>query len=521
MLPYIASRVARHKSHGAQFLGLDHNLVVQPGAFWDMKNLTGDFYPVLSPRRGRKLVRTIQKPNGLFVKEKLCWVDGTTFYYDGAAKGTVEDSEKRFARLGAYVLIWPDKVCYNTVTDEFKPLASIWAGSATIGKHTYDAEGEAAQAVYQGNAIRTTGTPFPFEVGEAVFLSGSSTENNNRSAVIREVLEDGKLLVFSNNTFTEHGAQTLTLERKIPDLEYFCEVDNRLWGCTGNEIFASALGNPFRWNNYEGLATDSYAVSVGSDGPFTGAASYLGYPIFFKEDAIHKMYGTQPSNFQSMESAELGVMAGSAGSIANAGETLFYLSRTGIVSYAGGIPTPISGAFGAWQFDQAVGGSDGRRYYVSMRQGEHWTLFVYDTQTGLWHKEDDTHALAFARVGGRLYLLDGRDNGLYEVNAGGFEGVSWMAETGDFVDNGSDKTGLTRLQMRLEADSGSEVLVEIQFDSDGVWRPVRRIGRGEKRSVVLPIIPRRCDHYRLRLSGRGGCRVYSITREAYKGSEVR
>jgi hypothetical protein len=273
MLPGIGRHVSRQKSHIEQFYGLDHNFVIRAGALWDMENLTGEFFPLLSPRRGRRLVRTFTKPNGLFVKDKLCWVDGTAFYYDGVKKGTVADSPKRFGRLGTYLLIWPDKVCYNTATDEFKPLEATWTGSAAIGKYTYDAEGEAAEAVYQGNAITTTGTAFPFEAGEAVFLSGCGTESNNRSAVIREIQNSGKTLVFSNNTFTEEAARTLTIQRKIPDMDFFCEVDNRLWGCKGNEIFASALGNPFRWNNYEGLATDSYAVSVGSVGSFTGAAA--------------------------------------------------------------------------------------------------------------------------------------------------------------------------------------------------------------------------------------------------------
>ena len=519
MLPNVSRHVSRQKHHIEQFYGLDHNPMVRTGAFWDMENLTGEFFPLLSPRRGRRLVRTFTRPNGLFVKDKLCWVDGTDFYYDGVKKGTVTDSSKRFGRLGTYLLIWPDKVCYNTAADEFKPLEATWTGSAAIGKYTYDAEGEGAEAVYQGNAITTTGTAFPFEAGEAIFLSGSGTGSNNRSAVIREIQNSGKTLVFSNNTFSEEAARTLTIQRKIPDLDFFCEVDNRLWGCVGNEIFASALGNPFRWNNYEGLATDSYAVSVGSDGSFTGATAYLGYPIFFKEDAIHKMYGTMPSNFQSMSSAELGVLTGCNASIANAGETLFYLSRTGVVSYTGGIPSPVSAPFGAWHFEEAVGGSDGRRYCVSMRQGEAWTLFVYDTMSGMWHKEDNTHALAFARMGGTLYMLDGRDNGLYQLNGAGCEDVEWMAETGDFMDNGSDKTGLTRLQLRFEADADSTFLVEIQYDSDGVWHPVRHIEGGRKQSMTLPILPRRCDHYRLRLSGRGDCKVYSITRESYRGSE--
>ena len=96
------------------------------------------------------------------------------------------------------------------------------------------------------------------------------------------------------------------------------------------------------------------------------------------------------------------------------------------------------------------------------------------------------------------------------------------AEFGDFVENSPNKKGVSKLQVRLELDEGAEVQALIQFDSDGEWRKVNGVlGEGPKRSYYLPIIPRRGDHYRLRLEGRGGCRVYSLVREYYTGSELK
>lgn len=89
--------------------------------------------------------------------------------------------------------------------------------------------------------------------------------------------------------------------------------------------------------------------------------------MLFKEEHIYKVYGDKPSNFQVMGSASLGVEAGSDASIAIAGETLFYLARTGIVAYSGGIPQQVGAAFGTQRFRNAVGGSDGTKYYVSMK----------------------------------------------------------------------------------------------------------------------------------------------------------
>ena len=83
---------------------------------------------------------------------------------------------------------------------------------------------------------------------------------------------------------------TVRVKAEVPDLDYVCEANNRLWGCkygmengaVVNEIRASKLGNFRQWKNFMGLSTDSYTVSVGTDGPFTAAVSQRGYPVFFK-----------------------------------------------------------------------------------------------------------------------------------------------------------------------------------------------------------------------------------------------
>ena len=94
-----------------EFAGLNHNLGAKDGELWDMRNLCSDYHPLLATRQRRMLYKTLQAPGGLFCWDKLCWVDGTTFYYDGAAKGTVTAGQKTFTALGVYIVIFPDKAC--------------------------------------------------------------------------------------------------------------------------------------------------------------------------------------------------------------------------------------------------------------------------------------------------------------------------------------------------------------------------------------------------------------------------
>lgn len=315
----------------------------------------------------------------------------------------------------------------------------------------------------------------------------------------------------------------------MPELKYLCENENRLWGCTDTTIYASKLGDVFNWNVYDGLDTDAYAVDTGSAGAFTGCVSYLGYPIFFKEEHIYKIYGSVPSNFEVMGSATLGLAAGSAGSLAIAGEVLFYLSRSGIMAYTGGIPQAVGTAFGTKRFKDAVGGSDGLKYYVSMQdETGSWGLYVYDTQKGLWHKEDEIHVTHFTAYGGGLYMLSQEGDvwlpggGEAPADSEAEETVEWLAWFADFTEEEPGKKGIGKLQLRLELEEGASVEVWLMFDSDGQWhRAGGIVGEGAKRSYYLPIIPRRSDHYTLKLTGTGGCRVHSLTREYYYGSELK
>ena len=126
---------------------------------------------------------------------------------------------------------------------------------------------------------------------------------------------------------------------------------------------------------FEGLETDSYAVDTGSAGDFTGCVSFLGYPVFFKEDHIYKVYGSIPSNFEVMGSATLGVAKGCGGSLAIAGERLLYLSNSGVMIYSGGIPQSLHDAFGMTRLRNGRAGSDGLKYYLSAQdEAGDWKL---------------------------------------------------------------------------------------------------------------------------------------------------
>ena len=199
-----------------------------------------------------------------------------------------------------------------------------------------------------------------------------------------------------------------------------------------------------------------------------------------------------------------------------------------MVAYSGGIPQSVAAPFGTDRYRNGVAGSDGVKYYVSLEDstGGH-TLFVYDTQKGVWHKEDSLEAVGFGwdtelyflGADGRLWL-NGNTRTVPE-DAAPEGAVESMAEFADFTEGDANKKGTAKLQVRMELDAGASVKIEMQFDSDGAWREVTTLSATVKRSFYLPIIPRRSDHFRIRFSGTGGWRLYSLVRESYSGSELK
>lgn len=534
-LPKMRYTGSIRKSKQLKFKGLNHNIGAGDGELWDMKNLTSSFYPLLATRQRRWKYKKIDAPGGIYAWEKLCWTDGDGFYFDGVKKGTVTEGNKSFCALGSRIVIFPDKCYYDVDADVFGSLESSWTGSnVKFGNGVLYGENASA------NMIQVTGVEWKnhFNEGDAVTISGCTVHpQNNLSVIIRSI--DGDKLYFYEYTFTLSGDAGTTeytetgnvnIKRTVPDIEYVCEHKSRLWGCSKDTIYACKPRDIFNWNVFDGLDSDSWAVDTGSAGDFTGCASYRGYPTFFKEDHIYKVYGSIPSDFDVLGSATMGVAEGAGNSLSIAGETLFYLSRNGIVAYSGGIPQPIGAAFGTKRFTEATGGSDGLKYYVNMKdENGEWGLFVYDTQFGVWHREDDIQIKGFARQDGYLFMManDGSiwiagDEQLPPENVQIEDPVQWEAEFADFTEEDPDSKGVSKIQMRLELEENANVQVWLQFDSDGVWVKVKDVlGEGPKKSYYLPIIPKRADHYRLKLTGTGNCKIHSMAREYYVSSHKR
>ena len=554
------------------WMGYNRNLRIGDGELYDMENLSSDRYPVLAPRRLRGIYAAPGSCTGLIAKDTLCYTDGSYFVMDGYRLDMgLSEAPKTLVSMGAYVIILPDKKYVNTAdltdwgsieasftstqevsltlctldgapvsldytqpeTPESPADGALWldTGSSPAALRQWsESTGLWAAVPTTYVKIASPNLGKAFAVGDGVSITGLP---ELEGSFVLQAKGDDYIVVIGILEEPVAVSGPVTVERRMPDMDFVIESENRLWGCrygvaangrVVNEIYASKLGDFKNWNCFQGVSTDSYTVSLGTDGAFTGAVNYLGYPLFFKENCIHKVYGSYPAAYQLQTVNCRGVQRGSENSLAAVNEVLYYKSASGVCAYDGSLPRSVSAPLGDTQYHSASAGSLGNKYYISMADPEGtYHIFVFDTARGLWHREDSTRAAFWCRARNELYFLDQGDGKIKTVLGSGEkaeEAVSWMAQTGSLGLSRPDNKYVSRLNLRLSMDPGAKLTVSIAYDGEDTWHRVCALECAALRSFAVPVKLRRCGHFRLRLEGRGDVRLYSILETLEDGSDT-
>lgn len=580
--------VTRYREMTTAFGGYNHQLSCQEGQFYDMKNMTSQHFPILSPRQNRGIVKQFAMPQGILDKEDMMWIDNGKLYLNGEEKvlnGVTISSEgtKTLAKMGAYVIIMPDKIWYNVDKDECgymehkntietgtqisfslceangKAISFMPEGhTPSDGDYTLTtANGKTSLKIYSSTTktwitvattylqICATGIGKGLEKGDGVKITVDKIEGLSNVFVNEE--ENGKvstntyIVDRTDDTITIIGiidkainvrSSELVIERKVPDMAFITECNNRLWGCSkdGHEIYCCKLGDVKNWNVFAGISTDSWAATIGSDGKFTGAITFLGYPMFFKEDGFIKIAVSATGGHQVKETKCRGVQKGSEKSLVILNETLYYKSSTCICGYNGSLPFSISDDLGEVRYYEAVAGTIDDRYYISMKDEKGiYNLFVYDSKNAIWCKEDNTEVLYFCKHFDDLYYIDVKDKQmksvrgtlLYNVPEKATEGqFDWFVESGNIGYSSPDNKYVSRINLRITLEFSTNVDFYLQYDSSGVWEHKFNMSGKGTRAFTVPIIPKRCDHFKYKIIGKGGCKIHSITKTLEQGSDI-
>lgn len=599
------------------FGGYHHRPIIDTGECFDMQNLTSDDYPLLSVRKARYAYAyldgsSMQDCVALHSRSDhpvVCNLYGdilcgghTLSGLLHTENGTVPASTlpKKIVSMGAWCLIFPDKVYFNAVKlgngdelvegEDYGVLEKHYASddytvggippSITIQPCKPDGSPfsdlvnaqTAPQNAADGDFWRDISN-FPyvirqwnaelglwkeiealtsilcedidiaagFEVGDSVritcFQGAAQSEkvgNQELFCRIRHIdTVRHQIVVEQLYVNKEHHTVTdltkLTVQTVIPDMDYIVECGNRLWGCRYgsvdgeriNEIYACKLGDFRNWNVFAGISTDSYVASRGAEGEFTGAAVLNDTPLFFRENSFEKVFPSPDGAHRILTVRAPGIQKGSWQSALVIGSVLYYKGTDSVYAYTGSVPQSISYKLGDTPYFNAVAGVFGTKYYLSMQDGSGLPhLFVFDAMRGLWHREDNTRFYFTASFGGELYFEDGSGKA---QKIGGVEectNVPWMAQSGILGLTLPDQKRIGRLDLRLQLEIGAQASVSVQYDSDGHWHEKARLHGNSLHTVNVPIVPVRCDHLQLKLSGIGGMKLYSVSCQLEQGSDV-
>ena len=96
--------------------------------------------------------------------------------------------------------------------------------------------------------------------------------------------------------------------------------------------------------------------------------------------------------------------------------------------------------------------------------------------------------------------------------------IRWMAESGIIGVTLPGSKDLGKLSFRMLLDPGSQVTVSAQYDSEGDFEDLATVRGASLQSFTFPVLPRRCDHLRLRLEGKGRAVLFSVTAAIKAGS---
>ena len=522
-----------------EFKGLNRKEYVQDGEMSDMLNLTSDRYPLLCPRKLRgeyALPEGVVKPLSIVTRYgKIAMIaeksDSSIAFFFGDDEVTelagLLSADTYMVPINTKICFFPEKL-YLTVppSGEIRPFRAEWGYLESSQSVTN------AAVTIDSTYATITVSGYPFRVDDAISIVGTVNAGHTYTVNISTTVSvsNANSISIASESFIEligegvdNATLTAEIKRALPEgLSYVIEWNNRLWGVSNkdNTVYACKLGDPTNWMYYQGTSIDSYYAQQGTDEVWTGSAAYSAHLIFFKQNSMCKIYGTSPSSYQVVNAKVFGCEEGSSKSIVVLNDVVFYKSTLGIMAYEGGTPYSIGEKLNT-KFKNVVSGTDGIKYYASveLEDGSHEVL-VLDVEKALWHKEDNKAFRDTCTLDGRMYFIDEDDDKVYVTNPETpteSRLMKWSAVFGPFDEYVEDRKIYSRLSLRFLAKPKAIVKVFIKMDK-GEWETVGEYAYTETGGETIPIVPRRCDRYSIRIDGIGECEIKSLTRRVRRGT---
>lgn len=446
---------------------------------------------------------------------RLLLAQGTGLYAAGVGSRTtltdaLEDTDKRFASFGDQLLILPDKALYDGATQSLVklPLDTGYMENVEIDN------------IYLGlddGDLYEQG----FRVGDCVLLE-------IRDHVLASTLNGYYKLSDVSDTylcveggFPAMGTFSVRIRRVMPDLEGVCALGDRLYGFSGKTLYACEAGNPRNWYATRGVSSDAAPFSLTADGggAFTACTVWQGYLYLFREDGLSRLMGESTRSLVQLSAP--GLPAAQAETLCELDGVLYYCAEDSVYRYGGatvtrmdaGLPEGLRGV---------CSGTDGRVLYLSATEsGGTACLYLYHPEHGWYRQLSATvshmlprpveltagqgHVCVLQQNTGAVWLARSRGTPLTSGFVSGLtpQAPNAMVEFGDDVSLMPDGGRLLAVHIRATGTVGSVMRLFVRYDA-GDWILLDTItGDGTEHLYRVPVLPRPCHWFRLRLAFSG------------------
>lgn len=554
-----------------KFAGINQSAFKSDNELISSYNMSAIEYPYISSAKGMEQIKTTNgNINGISVYNELFYTyspentnDCIICYGDKTCNISSQDGTSRrfFASMSDQILIMPDKMLYtpseNTakkidVTQNFNIDDVIADAKQNIGGAFSAPDGV---AVISSNNIQSTSLSYgnfssfcmilkDVEPGDFLHISAdvyvedvSYDEKYNK---YKEKMKEGfilqlkktfttnsdnnaiYMLVFDDTAIDTGGynkvyAKSITIQKKVPDLEHICTHGNRVWGVEGNTIRCSHLGDASVWydftsDQYGTLPSSCYSLDVDTSGDFTAICVYNGNIFAFKENCVHKIYGSQPEDYTLYTQSLSGVQKGAHNTLVCINGVLYYKGIDGFYAYSGGVPVCISEKLSP-DITAVSASTDGTNYYVSAVENGEPKFFVYYTKEKIWHQLKAQDKYLIINSGTDIYAAN--SNTIFKLNAKSSDNTKWCFEM-EFDENTFNNKCYTRLLLKYSLKKGGYFTVSTTCDGNTPLTYTNgdyEYGDECSSIIVLPRI--KCKKMCVKIKGKGDFTLKHITREYF------
>ena len=205
-LPKLPYRLTRSRPTQLAFGILNHTATAADGEIYDERDVSTEEYPALTPRKSR-----LKAPSTISLAEysrigsdgaKLFWHSGGDLYYGGNLVGGLplgDGVTRRFACMGERIVIWPDKVCYDSETGRMTAFGEKLTANATL-THEY-ATNYQYLTVSDGDVDLTT----HFEAGDSFVLGFRRESLRDLEGTYQAVKVTAKVITLATGSLPRVG----------------------------------------------------------------------------------------------------------------------------------------------------------------------------------------------------------------------------------------------------------------------------------------------------------------------------